>query len=409
MKRIMALTLGGLLVLGLVPLFARGGQTAPGKTKIRYTCWGNADEKATEEAIVARFMALNQDIEVEYIHVDGNYSDKILLMISGNETPDVMAAGTGLIPGILPALAPLDKAVIDRGKYISPLFLSRLVYEGKQYALPKRVSTKVIAYNKDLLARAGVAFPGSSYSIDQFTRDAQAVNSKLGIYACDPLWFGQWVFQFGGATMNTDGTPAFNNPTGKQAAQYIVDSINRYKFAPPAVEMEGQNAMQWFISQKVAYKLDFGAFYLPQMAEIKGFDWDIAPAPGNGGEMELVGIALSSTTRNPEAARRFIEFFSNSREAQDIVARTTSLPVITESKAVFLAQYPGKNLQAFFDAMQEQDITPTFKGSARIGGILYGHLLQRTALGANGAEDVGLVLDDAARDVRAALAEAARE
>jgi multiple sugar transport system substrate-binding protein len=397
---------------GILPLFARGSQnqtTSAQKVKIQYTCWGNANEKATEEAIVAKFMELNPDIEVEYIHVDGNYSDKILLMIAGSEAPDVMAAGTGLIPNILPALTPLDNARIDRSKYASSLFLERLVYEGKQYALPKRVSTKVIVYNKDLLARAGIAAPGNRYSIDQFTSDAQTITTKLGIYASDPLWFGQWVFQFGGAMMSTDGTPIFNNATGKQAAQYIVDSTTRYKFAPPAIEMEGQDAMQWFISQKVAFKCDFGAFYLPLMAQVKGFDWDIAPAPGNGGEMELVGIAVSSTTRHPEAALRFVEFFSNSKEAQDIIASTTSLPVITESKAAFIAQYPDKNLQAFFDAMQDQGISPTFKGSSQIGGILFGHLLQRTPLGAAGTEDVGIVLDDAARDVRTALAEAARQ
>jgi multiple sugar transport system substrate-binding protein len=329
-------------------------------------------------------------------------------MISGNEAPDVMAAGTGLIPGILEALTPLDNAKIDRSKYASPLFLERLVFEGKLYALPKRVSTKVIAYNKDLLTRAGVAFPGKRYSIDQFTQDALAI-VKTGVYASDPLWFGQWVYQFGGATMNTDGTPAFNNARGKEAAQYIVDSTSKYKFAPPAIEMEGQDAMQWFVSQKVAFKCDFGAFYLPLMAQIKGFDWDVCPAPGNGGEMDLVGISMSYTTKYPEAALRFIEFFSNSKAAQDIIAGTTSLPVINDSKDVFLAQYPDKNLQAFFDAMQEQGIPPTFKGSSRIGSILYGHLRERTALGAAGNEDVAIVLDDAARDVQAALAEAARQ
>jgi multiple sugar transport system substrate-binding protein len=393
-------------------VFAGGSQnrdvSTAGKVRIQYACWGNADEKATEEAIVARFIELNPDIEVEYIHVDGNYSDKILLMISGNEAPDVMAVGTGLIPSILEALTPLDNAKIDRSKYASPLFLERLVYDGRQYALPKRVSTKVIAYNKDLLTRAGVGFPGSRYSVDQFTQDALAI-VNTGIYASDPLWFGQWVYQFGGSIMNTNGTPAFNGARGKEAAQYIVDSTTLYKFAPPAIEMEGQDAMQWFVSQKVAFKCDFGAFYLPLMAQIKGFDWDIAPAPGNGGEMELVGIAMSSTTKYPDAALRFIEFFSNSKAAQDIVASTTSLPVINESKDVFLAQYPGKNLQAFFDAMQEQGIPPTFKGSRQIGGILYGHLQGRTALGAAGNEDVAVVLDDAASDVRAALAEAARQ
>jgi multiple sugar transport system substrate-binding protein len=412
-KRIAFVLISVFVIAGVSPLFARGNnqnQTAPVRqAKIQYACWGNADEKATEEAIVAKFMELNPGIEVEYIHVDGNYSDKILLMISGGEAPDVMAVGTGLIPSILPALMPLDNARIDKSKYASDLFLERLIYEGRQYALPKRVSTKVIVYNKDLLTRAGVAFPGSRYSIDQFTLDAQTITSRLGIYASDPLWFGQWVFQFGGAVMNTDGTPAFNDATGKQAAQYIVDSTTRYQFAPPAIEMEGQDAMQWFVSQKVAFKCDFGAFYLPLMAQIKSFDWDIAPAPGNGGEMELVGIAVSSGTKSSESALRFVEFVSNSRDAQDIIASTTSLPVITESKAAFIAQYPERNLQAFFDAIQDQGISPTFKGSRQIGGILFGHLLQRTPLGATGTENVSIVLDDAARDVQAALAEAARQ
>jgi ABC-type sugar transport system, periplasmic component len=400
MKRIVSMLLVVLLVASLAT-FANA-ETA----KITYCSWGSAEEKATEEAIVAAFVAANPDVEVEYIHVDGNYEEKLQIMIAGDEAPDVMSIGAAHIPSFASAFAPVDISAVDTGKYISETLYESLVFDGQQYAYPKRVNTKVFAYNKDLLTKANVAFPGNEYSIEQFTADAQAV-AALGddIYGSDPLWFGQWLFQFGGRMLEADGTVAFNSEVGKKAAQYIIDAVETYAFVPTATEREGQDVMQWFIGGRVGFKGDFGPYFLPMMAQVTGFEWDVCAAPGNGGEMEIVGVGISAKTANAEAAQRLAAYISNADDAQAIVGGTSALPVIEAGKTVFLAQYPEKNLNAFFDAMSTQEIPPMIKGGNQVGGILYGQLFDRTKLGASGEEDVALVLDEAASEVAEMLSD----
>ncbi len=394
MKRVVSMLL--VVLLAVCCIAVASAETA----KITYCSWGNAEEKATEEAIVAAFMAANPDVEVEYIHVDGNYEEKLQIMIAGGEAPDVISIGGAHIPSFSSAFAPVDIAAVDTGKYIAPTLYESLVYDGQQYAYPKRVNTKVYAFNKDLLTKAGVAFPGAAYSIDQFTADAMAV-AALGddIYGSDPLWFGQWLYQFGGRMLEADGTVAFNSEVGKQAAQYIIDAVDKNAFVPTATEREGQDVMQWFIGGRVGFKGDFGPYFLPMMAQVTGFDWDVCAAPGNGGEMEIVGVGISAKTKNADAAQRLAAYISNADEAQAIIGGTSALPVTEAGKTVFLAQYPTKNLTAFFDAMGTQEIPPMIKGANQVGGILYGELFGRTKLGASGEEDVALVLDEAAAEV----------
>ncbi len=402
MKKLISLLLAAILLTCCAGLAG-----AEDKVKIVYSSWGSAEEKATEEAIVAAFMAANPNIEVEYIHVDGNYEQKLQIMIAGESAPDVMSIGAAHIPSFAVAFSPVSLENVDASKYIAANLYESLQYEGKQYAFPKRVNTKVFAYNKELLAQAGVAFPGNEYGIDQFIKDAQAVAALgEGIFGSDPLWFGQWVYQFGGRVLEADGTPAINSDAAKKAAQFIIDAVKTYGFAPGHDDTAGIDIMHWFITGKVGFKTDFGPYNLPIMAQIDSFDWDVCAAAGNGGEMEIVGVGVSAKTEHPAEALAFAAYVSNSDEAQAIIGGTSALPVTTAGKAVFLEQYPDKNLNAFFDAMAEQEIPPLIRGNNQIGGIWFDHLYGRTEIGASGGtEDVAVVLDDAAAEIAEMLAE----
>lgn len=377
-----------------------------GQITIQYSYWGNADEAATEEAIIAAFMKENPDIFVEPVYIESSYEDKLQLMIAGNTTPDVMAIGSEHIANFSGALSAIDMSGVDTSKYISDVPLNALNYNGTQYGLPKRANTKVIAYNKALFDQAKREYPGETYSIDQFKEDAIAITA-LGddIFGAQSLYFGQWIYQFGGETITKDGKVVFNSKEAVDAVQFIVDGIRQYHFVPTGDESEGQSMTEWFMGGLVGVYLDCGPFNLPNFTEITDFEWDFAAAPGNGGCMEVVGVSISATTEHPEEAKKFAEFVSNSKEAQEIIGGTTALPVTQEGKEVFLQQFPDKNLQAFFDAAAYEKAPVTMKGANLANGILWNAIYDRTAVGNVAAEDVQTVLDEAAAEAQAVLDE----
>lgn len=377
-----------------------------GQITIQYSYWGNADEAATEEAIIAAFMEQNPDIFVEPVYVESSYEDKLQLMIAGNTTPDVMAIGSEHIANFSGALSEIDMSGVDTSKYISDTPLNALNYNGIQYGLPKRANTKVIAYNKALFDQANREYPGDTYSIDQFKEDAIAITA-LGddIFGAQSLWYGQWIYQFGGETITKDGKVVFNSKEAVDAVQFIVDGIRTYHFVPNGDESEGQSMTEWFMGGLVGVYLDCGPFNLPNFTEITDFEWDFGPAPGNGGSMEVVGVSVSATTEHPEEAKKFAEFVSTSKEAQEIIGGTTALPVTEEGKEVFLQQFPDKNLQAFFDAATYEKAPVTMKGANLANGILNSAIYDRTGVGNVADEDVKTVLDEAAAEAQAVLDE----
>jgi multiple sugar transport system substrate-binding protein len=370
------------------------------KVKITYSTWGNAEEKATEEAVIAAFEKLHPNIDVELILVDGSYEEKLQIMIAGNTTPDVISIGGAHIGNFAGAFQPFASSEVLTDKYLSDVILAGLQSDGQQYALPKRVNTKVMAYNKGLLEQAKVAAPGESFTIEEFKEKAIAVAALGGegnnkVWGSDPLWFGQWLFQFGGQRVSDDLTQSLiNSQQAKDAAQFVIDAAHKYHFAPNPTEAQGQSMIDWFLSGQVGFKGDFGPFYIPLMKQLTKFDWDIAPQPGGSGEMEVVGIAVSKTTKFTEAAKQFATFYSSSKEAQEIIGTGASLPVTKEGKEVFLKQIPDKNLNVFFEAMENQKPSPRLKKGRQMGSMINKALSDRTQIGASGTEDPGKVLEE---------------
>jgi len=139
------------------------------------------------------------------------------------------------------------------------------------------------------------------------------------------------------------------------------------------------------------------------MKGIKNFDWDICAPAGKGGEMEIVGVGISKTTKELDAARKLVQFISTTKNAQDIYATTGALPVINDSKEVFLNQFPDKNLEEFFNAMSYEIPQPRLKQTAKFADTLYRTLRNRTAVG-TGNEDPVKVLDDVVIELNKILA-----
>jgi multiple sugar transport system substrate-binding protein len=148
-------------------VFASGQRAAPrGNTVNFFTWWGDA-EKVFGEALVADFEASHPNIHIEQTYVPYNdFHSKINTMIAAGNTPDVYLLNEFLInewgeKGVGADLGPYyQKAGIDPGRFFLPQYL--FTTNGKLWGIGSNPATIVLYYNKDLLSKAGVAFPPES-------------------------------------------------------------------------------------------------------------------------------------------------------------------------------------------------------------------------------------------------------
>ncbi|PNS08213.1 sugar ABC transporter substrate-binding protein [Solilutibacter silvestris] len=149
----------GVVALLLVTMAACGGQHDSRKV-VRF--WAMGQEGEAVAKLLPEFERLHPDIRVDLQQVPWTAAhEKLLTAFAGNALPDVVPLGTTWIPEFeaLGALAPLDVRIagsgIDSGDFFAgPWDAGRI--DGRTWAIPWYVETRLPFYRRDLLKQAGV-------------------------------------------------------------------------------------------------------------------------------------------------------------------------------------------------------------------------------------------------------------
>lgn len=199
-----ALRLGGAAMGGLVlPASLTGcgdsGDTkadAHGATgsggKVSLTFWdtnAGPDRTPKWKHLIEKFESENPNISVEYVGIpEAHYQEKMQTAIAGGEVPDVANPGVNQIAPFIAqqGLLPLDsyfeswksKSDISEESMTS---MRAVAADEKLYAIPFSALVNVLYYRKDLIKKAGLPDPGSSW--DNFYSDADALTKPdQGMY-----------------------------------------------------------------------------------------------------------------------------------------------------------------------------------------------------------------------------------
>jgi multiple sugar transport system substrate-binding protein len=293
-------------------------------------------------------------------------------MIAGGTAPDVMLISGGDLPGFANAFQELK---VDGSVFSSPTLLDSMSVDGKAYASPFIIKPKVMAINVDLFEKNGIPLPSKTepMTTDEFNDIAKKLTSGEGatkVFGSEPLYLGNWIYSFGGQFYSDDLTQsALGEPEAIKAAEYMVAS-KQEGIVPNDTEKQGQNMMNWYLGGRIGMFTDFGPWYLPQMAEVESFKWDLVPFPGGGGSKEVNGLALSKDSKNAEAAKIFINHLTQNEETQKIIGGNKNaygIPVLSSATSAFEAIYPDKNLNAFVLAAEKQHAQEAQKRTNEIG------------------------------------------
>ncbi|MBW7453905.1 ABC transporter substrate-binding protein [Paenibacillus sepulcri] len=329
------------------------------KGSITFAFWGAQSEADAINNVVSNFEEKNPDIKVEKQWIQRDYLTKLQTMIAGGTAPDVILISGGDLPGFANAFQEMQ---VDTSVFSSPSLVESMTYEGKVYAAPFIIKPKVMAVNVDLFEKNNIPLPSKTepMTTDQFKELSQKLTSgegKTKVFGSEPLWLGNWIYSFGGSYYSEDNTKStIDSPESISAAEYIVQTKQSGN-VPNDTEKQGQDMMNWFLGGRIGMYTDFGPWYLPQMAAVEGFNWDIYPIPGGGGSKEVDGLAIGKTSKNAEAAQVFVNYLTQNDEAQKIIGGNKNaygIPVIASATASFESIYPEKNLNAFVQAAEKQ-------------------------------------------------------
>jgi multiple sugar transport system substrate-binding protein len=319
------------------------GSRATDAARVVFTGWGGVIERDVFTRLVAEFERRNPDVDVEYRPVPRDYVVKLKLMFAGGTPPDVFYLPDGDFPGFAVAgrlenLQPyIDRSRVIRTAEIWEAALRRYRFDGRQfrrgplYALPKDIGPTAMYVNLELLRKEGIPFPFASSREDgeitpQTWDEALKVWKRL---AQD--WNGdgrvdQWgthgmtletaVWSHGGDFLSPDGRrfTMADDPLAIEAAQWHADLQARHRVAPMDRQQRSIPVDTLFLTGRLATFIG-GRWEVPKFRNAE-FDWDVAPIPVSprtrkqAGWSGSVGLAMSPSSPNKEAAWRLIEFLA---------------------------------------------------------------------------------------------------
>ncbi|MEU1055216.1 sugar ABC transporter substrate-binding protein [Streptomyces sp. NPDC005876] len=317
---------------------AGGDKGAEGSGKGKIVFWDNNGGVRTDvwKTIIADFEKANPDIDVEYVGIASTeYQSKVDTAIQGGGLPDVGGVGAAMLAGFAAqnALDPLDdrlaKSALD-GKLNEDMVESLKAAgggDGTLYSVPTSANNGVLYYRTDLFDKAGLKEPTSW---DAFFEAAEKLTDK------GKNQFGYTIRGGAGsiaqaldAMYGQSGITSFWDSSGKKTTlndPKNVEALEKYaalyKKVTPAADLNNdftKMVAQWDSGTIGMLNHNLGSY----QDHVKAFGADkfrgIPQPVGSTGKRVQVsnpvdGLGLFKSSKNKEAAWKFIEFATSHQQ-----------------------------------------------------------------------------------------------
>jgi multiple sugar transport system substrate-binding protein len=357
---------------------------APKNVDLRVYWWGSQDRYDRTVKVIELFTKNNPNVKMTYEGIAwADYWTKALTMAAGNNLPDIMQQDYAYITeyankGLLVALDDFTKSNVLNITDVVKDVLDPGRIGGKLYGVNLGSNSQIWICDTDLFTKAGVALPANNWTWTDFEKTSLAITDKLSIWGhganClgdEQLWgavylsLGQWRYSADGKAMGyTDDKPfvdylnmilrlekAKSTPSrAEDWADYRGKSIELYPIVP------AKSAMAYVWSNQIV------AIW-KAAGETRNFK--LFPVPREVGGKSANFIKASqffSVTRDskaPKEATMFVDFFTNSTEANDLLFAERGVPIAGKIQAALKPKL-GQSQAAMFDFVSEvsKDVQP---------------------------------------------------
>ena len=274
---------------------------------------------------------------VESAEVAGGVAElmtELRALNTAGDMPDVFWMSSGFVDefaadGLLLNMQPFVDDNINPDDYFTAAFAagrSPNKVDSDMYSFPLRLVETVLYYNIDMFDAAGLEYPNSDWTWDDFLAAAEALTfdengdgltDQYGYY-----FFGRyahvesWVYQNGGRFLNADRTAFVPDENAIEAMQFLGSLIDEYGVAPQPAEMDGVDNP--FGAGIAAMWID-GSWNVGNFPEL---NYDIAAVPAGPGADGATAygwsdmVSIAADTENPEAAFAFVQCLAENWTAE---------------------------------------------------------------------------------------------
>jgi len=335
-----------------------------GKVKLRVVFWAGIEEQKAEQKNIDAFMKLNPQISVSLESIPDNYLEKLVTAFSAGKPPDVLLLDSVIIPKFLEAGVLLDmrkyleeNPQFDEDAYFSEVF-NIAVRDGNIYALPKDFTPMVVYYNKKIFDDAGVPYPKSGWTWDEFLATAKALTKVTGNPQTDRYGFLVapyayqnifWLWQNGGDILSPDGTRAsgyLDSKESVEAVRFYTDLVLKHKVAPDPTTRLALGG-EIFQTGKVAMVIS-GHWWIPSLkaSKTKEFSLDtigVVGLPRRKARVTTIyesGWAVAKQTKHPDEAVKLALYLSQA-DAQRVRAEIgLAIPAVKQVASEVAQSFP---------------------------------------------------------------------
>ena len=347
--------------LGLFLVACDGGESSDEVT-LQMSIW-DANQQPAMEAMAELFTEQNPEIvvNIELTPWD-QYWTNLQAGALGGEMPDIFWMHPEHIANFVNGNSLLDLTdFIAEDQFDMSVFPEGIIashnVNGRQFAMPKDVSTIALYYNIDICEAAGIPTPDETWTWDTWMEVAgRLTDPQAGIYGMLAPNEGQnfiynLIYQNGSDFFDENGNSLWGSPATIEAVEFGMLFIEN-GYSPSAADFANTTWDQYFETGRGAM-LTSGSWMLGHFTSIEGLNVGIAPMPQGvrrGSIAASMGYAAAASTNHPNEAWQFIQFMGG-YEANIIQSEMgAAISVHEGTGSPFVAGFPGVNAQVFVDA-----------------------------------------------------------
>lgn len=315
------------------------------KVTLNLCWWGNQIRNDVTKKAVDLYMSQNPNVEIKIEFTDwSGYWDKLSAMAAGGNLPDIIQQDYSYInqyqkSGQLADLTPfIESGIIDTSKIPDSIIESGSI-DGKCYALSLGSNAPMMVYDKAVVEEAGVTLP-EQMTIDELYDISQQIYEKTGVKTFFDGGLGMMqliararnshLFDELVAGNSTSSKEHFANVDRFAKAEFSISPDLLAEKSPDLVETKPIiDGTTWndfsfsnqFISLSDTAGRELGIVMTPIANDADGQSMYLKPSQF---------FSIAETSPNKEEAAKFINWFTNSVECNQILMAERGIPVNTE-------------------------------------------------------------------------------
>jgi multiple sugar transport system substrate-binding protein len=328
-----------------------GGSKPPASTNpddgTKLTMWVRSATDQFSQRLVDAYNASHKNHVTLTIIPNDNYLTKVGTAAGSNSLPDILASDVVYTPnytkqGLFQDITTELKAL----PYYSSIAQSHLnvaSLNGKIYAVPHKLDSSVLFYNKDLFAKANIADPPKNFA--DILADARKITALgngvtgfdiagscggCGVYTLFP-----YAWAAGVKVLSDDGKKVdINNDTFKAIFGLYRQLTQEKLVASSDSTQDGSTWPNNFLSGKVGM-LALGSPIVGALQQQKIFQWGVTSlmAPDGSATSTFVGgdvAGISKSSTHKAQAWNFLQWTLDQSAQVDIIAKNGDLPCRTD-------------------------------------------------------------------------------